>query len=82
MQPFAEVCMQHGNYREATKYIAKAAPENRFQLYMAVEDFHKAADAAFQDQSLAKLEEVQAKAGRHPELMEHVKTLKARLGYK
>lgn len=37
MQPFAEVCMQHGNYREATKYIAKAAPENRFQLYMAVE---------------------------------------------
>ena len=45
-------------------------------------DFHKAADAAFQDQSLAKLEEVQAKAGRHPELMEHVKTLKARLGYK
>ena len=43
-------------------------------------DFYKAADAAFQVRSLPKLEEVQAKASRHPELMEHVKTLKAKLG--
>ena len=45
-------------------------------------DFYKAADTAFQVRSLPKLEEVHAKASRHPELMEYVNTLKAKLGYR
>ncbi len=45
-------------------------------------DLPKAADAAFQDRNMSGLEEVQSKASRHPELMEHIKLLKAKLGYK
>ena len=37
MQPFAEVCIQRRNFKEAAKYIVRAAPENRFRLYMAIE---------------------------------------------
>jgi hypothetical protein len=36
-QPFAEICLINGNRREAMKYVAKAAPENRYKLYMSME---------------------------------------------
>lgn len=45
-------------------------------------DFQKAADAAFQDRSIEELEEVQAKVMRFPDLTEHVKMLKSKLGYR
>ncbi len=44
-------------------------------------DLQKAADAAFQDRNVAGLEELQSKASRHPQLMEHIKMLKAKLGH-
>ena len=37
LQPFAEVCLRHGNRREAAKYVSRAAPENKFRLYMSIE---------------------------------------------
>ena len=45
-------------------------------------DFQKAADAAFQNRSIEELEEVEVKVIRFPELSDHVKMLKSKLGYR
>lgn len=81
-EPFAEVCLRHGNRREAAKYVSRAAPENKFRLYMSIEDYHRAAETAFQDHRLDELEEVQLKAARDPELMETIRAFKSKLGFK
>jgi hypothetical protein len=36
-EPFAEMCIQHGNRKEAAKYIPKCAAEERFPLYLKIE---------------------------------------------
>lgn len=36
-QPFVEVCIKHGNRKEAVKYIPKCAVEDRYHLYIKVE---------------------------------------------
>ena len=36
-KPFAEMCIQYRNRKEASKYIPKCAIENRFQLYIKIE---------------------------------------------
>lgn len=45
-------------------------------------DLPKAAEAAFQERNLDYLEEVHSKALRNPELVEHIRLLKTKLGYK
>ena len=45
-------------------------------------DFQKAADTAFQNRSMEELEEVEGKVIRFPQLMEHVRMLKSKLGYR
>lgn len=37
LQPFAEVCLEHGNRLEAVKYVQKVTPEHKFRLYMSME---------------------------------------------
>lgn len=36
-QPFVELCLQHGNRREAIKYVQRLPPEGRFKIYMKME---------------------------------------------
>ena len=36
-QPFAEVCIQRRNQKEAAKYIPKCAPEVKYHLYLRIE---------------------------------------------
>ena len=50
--------------------------------YIFFRDLPKAAEAAIQERNLDYLEEVQSKALRNPELVEHIRLLKTKLGYK
>ena len=45
-------------------------------------DFQRAADTAFQNRNIEELEDVERKVARIPQLTEHVRMLKIKLGYK
>jgi hypothetical protein len=81
-EPFAEMCIQHGNRKEAAKYIPKCAAEERFLLYLKIDDLVRAADIAFQERNIRALEELLVRAGKRPELVEHITSLKDRLEQK
>ena len=51
-------------------------------LCVVYSDYQKAAEAAFQNRNIEDLDEVQAKVIRHPEMLEQVQLMKAKLGYK
>ncbi|KAL5473503.1 hypothetical protein EMCRGX_G027993 [Ephydatia muelleri] len=78
-EAFAEVCIVHENYREAAKYIPKAALENRYHLYLRIQDYSKAADVAYQTRNISRLDEVAIKAARTPEIVDLVRQYKAKL---
>lgn len=78
-EPFAELCRKHRNRRDAVKYVQRAAPENRFNLYMSMDEYSKAAETAFQNKNLEQLNDVQNKASRIHEVMEQVRAYQARL---
>jgi hypothetical protein len=36
-EPFVDVCLKHGNRKEAAKYIPKCTPDDRYRLYIKIE---------------------------------------------
>ncbi|XP_070536133.1 vacuolar protein sorting-associated protein 16 homolog [Ptychodera flava] len=62
-EPFVEVCMKYHNRLEASKYLARVAPENRVKMCIKVGDLKQAAHAAFQQKSEADLNAVLKKCG-------------------
>ena len=36
-QPFVDVCLKHGNRKEAAKYIPKCSADDRYRLYIKIE---------------------------------------------
>jgi hypothetical protein len=81
-EPFAEVCIQHGNRKEAAKYVPKCSIGERFQLYLKIDDLIKAADIAFQERNIRALEDLLVRAGKRLELQDQIMLLKEKLEQK
>lgn len=78
-EPFFEACFEFDNIREAEKYIARVAPEDRITCYIRVGNIEQAAVVALNQKNEEALNGLLGRCGTNRALLSKIESMKAQL---